>query len=173
MRSRTLPVALLFAVLGGAVTVHLSGAAAAAAQKKTAAKTTAKAAPKAPSKAAPKGSSRTAAKTVPRKPTASARGSSARRKSAARQPAPRRPAGQQQPTPERYAEIQQALISRGYLAGPATGKWGPESVEALKRFEKDQNFEPDGKLDSWVLIALGLGPKRASSVQTQAQPDQP
>ncbi len=69
---------------------------------------------------------------------------------------------QQEPTPERYAEIQRALIERGYLAGPATGSWGPESVEALKRFQQDHNLDATGKINALTLIALGLGPNRAS-----------
>ena len=82
----------------------------------------------------------------------------------------RRPRTQPQPTPERYREIQQALIGRGYLEGPATGQWGPESVEALKKFQLGQNLKGDGKLDSLSLIALGLGPKRNAIPQTRAQP---
>jgi peptidoglycan hydrolase-like protein with peptidoglycan-binding domain len=62
------------------------------------------------------------------------------------------------------------LIGRGYLEGPATGEWGPQSVEALKKFQLDQNLKGDGKLDSLSLIALGLGPKRNASPQTRAQP---
>jgi len=74
---------------------------------------------------------------------------------------PARPvAKQQQPTPERYKEIQQALADKGYFSGTPDGNWGPESVEALKRFQREQNLEPDGKIGSLSLIALGLGPKR-------------
>ncbi|MGC9970990.1 MAG: peptidoglycan-binding domain-containing protein [Bryobacteraceae bacterium] len=68
--------------------------------------------------------------------------------------------GQVTPTPQRYKEIQQALIDRGYLQGPARGVWGPDCSQALKKFQQDQNLEPSGKLDSLSLIALGLGPKR-------------
>jgi peptidoglycan hydrolase-like protein with peptidoglycan-binding domain len=68
--------------------------------------------------------------------------------------------GQMEPTPERYKEIQQALIDKGYLAGPADGKWGTESAEGLKKFQQDQHLDPTGKLDALSLIALGLGPKR-------------
>lgn len=64
------------------------------------------------------------------------------------------------PTPERYREIQQALIDRGYLQGPASGVWGPDCVQALKKFQQDQNLEPSGKVNSISLITLGLGPKR-------------
>lgn len=82
--------------------------------------------------------------------------------------------GQQQPTPERYREIQEALIARGYLEGPATGAWGPESVEALKKFQQDNHLEPTGKINSLSLIALGLGPKRDSIVLNgHAKPEAP
>jgi peptidoglycan hydrolase-like protein with peptidoglycan-binding domain len=67
--------------------------------------------------------------------------------------------GRMQPTPDRYAQIQQALIDKGYLRGSATGVWGPESVDALKRFQQDQKLEPDGKITALSLIALGLGPR--------------
>jgi hypothetical protein len=78
---------------------------------------------------------------------------------------------QQAPTPDRYKEIQQALIDKGYLHGEATGQWGPDSADALKRFQADQNITADGKISALSLIGLGLGPKRLtaqSSPQTPA-----
>jgi peptidoglycan hydrolase-like protein with peptidoglycan-binding domain len=79
----------------------------------------------------------------------------------------RRPPTQQQPSTDRYKEIQQALADKGYFQGPVDGVWNAGSVEALKRFQKDQNLDPDGKIGSLSLIALGLGPKRAvASVQS-------
>jgi peptidoglycan hydrolase-like protein with peptidoglycan-binding domain len=71
------------------------------------------------------------------------------------------PARQLHPTPERYAEIEQALQDRGYLPPPADGKWDNNSIEALKRFQRDQSLKDDGKLGALTLTALGLGPKRA------------
>lgn len=91
--------------------------------------------------------------------TARAKGARTRNKSSKANRA--RPRLQQAPTPERYQEIQQALIQRGYLSGPATGKWGPECAEALKRFQQDHNLEATGKLNALTLIALGLGPNRS------------
>jgi murein L,D-transpeptidase YcbB/YkuD len=70
---------------------------------------------------------------------------------------------QQAPTGDRYREIQQALISKGYLHGEANGEWGADSVDALKRFQTDQNLTADGKIGSLSLIALGLGPKRITA----------
>lgn len=86
--------------------------------------------------------------------------------------ATRRPSyapAQQQPTADRYREIQQALVERGYLNGEPTGQWDTQSAEALKRFQGEQNLEANGKLDSLSLIALGLGPKRAVSAQARPQ----
>jgi hypothetical protein len=77
---------------------------------------------------------------------------------------------QQAPSPERYKEIQQALASKGYLQGERTGEWGPDSVDALKRFQTDQNLMPDGKINSLSLIALGLGPKRLTAKSDSAPP---
>jgi len=69
---------------------------------------------------------------------------------------------QKEPAPERYKEIQQSLAEKGYFAGPVNGNWGADSVDALKRFQRDQNIGDDGKLGSLSLIALGLGPKRGA-----------
>lgn len=92
------------------------------------------------------------------------------KKSSKRKPVKSWRTGQQKPAPERHREIQQALIDRGYLPGSATGDWGPSSVEALKKFQLDQNLKGSGKLDSLSLIALGLGPKRTANTQPRAQP---
>jgi peptidoglycan hydrolase-like protein with peptidoglycan-binding domain len=70
------------------------------------------------------------------------------------------------PTSDRYKEIQQALVEKGYFRGEADGNWGPDSIDALKRFQQEQNLAPSGKLDSVSLIALGLGPKRNLAART-------
>jgi len=77
---------------------------------------------------------------------------------------------QTHPTPERYAEIEQALHDRGYLASEPDGKWDQESVNALKRFQHDQSLLDDGKLGALSLTALGLGPKRAPVTMAQTGP---
>jgi len=105
-------------------------------------------------------------KTGVRSPATPAKNASRKKATVSRRarwrPVPRRqlPA---RPTKERYLEIEQALASRGYLPGPASGDWSPESVDALKRFQQDQNLTPTGRLDSLSLLALGLGPRRLSS----------
>ena len=82
---------------------------------------------------------------------------------------PVRRSTQQQPTSERYKEIQQALADKGYFSGPVDGNWGPESVDALKRFQREQNLTEDGKIGSLSLIALGLGPKRTPESTPEKQ----
>jgi Putative peptidoglycan binding domain len=71
----------------------------------------------------------------------------------------RGPSYQLHPDPERYQEIQKALADRGYFKGEVNGKWGDDSIEALKRFQADQKLPDDGKINSLSLIGLGLGPK--------------
>jgi peptidoglycan hydrolase-like protein with peptidoglycan-binding domain len=89
--------------------------------------------------------------------------------SRARRSAPPR---QARPTPERYMEIQQALAEKGYYSGPVDGVWSASCVQALKRFQAEQNLNPDGKLGALSLIALGLGPKRDPlPPQFAAKPD--
>lgn len=96
------------------------------------------------------------------KSSSAARKTAAKRKPARSKPAPaRRRATQTAPSPERYRQIQKALADKGYLSAEANGQWGPESIEALKRFQQDQNLEPTGKINSLSLIALGLGPEHS------------
>ena len=65
------------------------------------------------------------------------------------------------PSPDRYREIQTALVTKGYLKeDQVTGSWDPASTDALKRFQADQKIDSNGKINSLSLIALGLGPKR-------------
>lgn len=84
-------------------------------------------------------------------------------KAKAKKPAPTRYA-QQHPTTERYTQIQQALVDRGYL-NTASGTWGPESVAALKKFQQERGLPSDGKLGAHSLTALGLGPRRNGTVE--------
>jgi peptidoglycan hydrolase-like protein with peptidoglycan-binding domain len=101
----------------------------------------------------------TKAKTAPKtSTTAAATKRTATSKS--KRPAVARHYAPQQPSQERYKEIQQALASKGYFRTEPDGAWGPASIDALRRFQHDQNLVEDGKIGSLSLIALGLGPKR-------------
>lgn len=74
---------------------------------------------------------------------------------------------QQQPTQDRYREIQQALAEKGYLKSEPSGVWGAESVDALKQFQTTQKIPVTGKLSSRSLIGLGLGPKNETAPAPQ------
>ncbi|HTP34809.1 MAG TPA: peptidoglycan-binding protein [Candidatus Acidoferrales bacterium] len=75
------------------------------------------------------------------------------------------------PSPERYREIQNALVAKGYLQGEdANGAWNQNSIDALRRFQYEQNLEPSGKINSLSLIALGLGPKRETAAAASPPP---
>lgn len=76
----------------------------------------------------------------------------------------------QQPSPERLKEIQQALAEKGYFQSEPDGTWGPASIDALKRFQRDQKLVEDGKIGSLSLIALGLGPKHETPEPEQKIP---
>lgn len=124
----------------------------------------------------------TAAKKVPAKKstvTAHKRSSTTRRKATSsrrRKPAQRTTwrNRQMQPTPDRYKEIQEALVAKGFLQPEqATGVWNDASADALKKFQAGQNLEPNGKISSLSLIALGLGPKRDSAPAPIAAPVTP
>ena len=78
---------------------------------------------------------------------------------------------QMAPTKERYKQIQEALASKGFLApAEATGQWTAASVDALKRFQTNQNLEATGKINSLSLIALGLGPKHETGARRTPAP---
>lgn len=120
-----------------------------------------KAAPKAAVKKAPV--SKAGTKSAGKAPVRSRTASYSRGRTRGRSPQPvaqRRVRGQQSPTTDRYMEIQQALVARGYLQTPPSGTWDTATVDALKRFQEEQNLPPTGKITSLSLIALGLGPKR-------------
>lgn len=135
---------LLFFVLGSFSSEAASNTKAAA--KSTAKNTTTKSSP---------------AKATPKSPSSrKATGKSSKKTVAARPP---RPVTPQQPTSDRYREIQQALIDKGFLEGTPSGQWDTQSVAAFKKFEQSQNLREDGKIDSMALIALGLGPERTQT----------
>jgi peptidoglycan hydrolase-like protein with peptidoglycan-binding domain len=107
---------------------------------------------------------------------ASAAAKSSTKKKASRRASSRRPAAptwrnrQLKPTQDRYVEIQQALAAKGYLQSEPDGNWNEASVDALRKFQQDQNLEVSGKIDSLSLIALGLGPKYETAKAPVAPP---
>ncbi|HVH73133.1 MAG TPA: peptidoglycan-binding domain-containing protein [Candidatus Dormibacteraeota bacterium] len=69
----------------------------------------------------------------------------------------RRERGQKAPTPDRIAEIQQALAKDGSYTGTPNGKWDESTQQALRKFQESHGLTPTGKLDARSLQQLGLG----------------
>lgn len=64
---------------------------------------------------------------------------------------------QKAPTPDRISEIQSALARGGYYQSEPNGKWDPDTVAAMQKFQSANGIEPSGKLDAPSLQKLGLG----------------
>jgi peptidoglycan hydrolase-like protein with peptidoglycan-binding domain len=77
-------------------------------------------------------------------------------------------ARQMAPTPDRYRDIQQSLVAKGYLKSEPNGVWDTQSADALRQFQTDQKLTPTGKISSATLIALGLGPKTPEAASPPA-----
>ena len=74
------------------------------------------------------------------------------------------------PSSDRYREIQNALVAKGYLpADAAGGAWDQASADALKKFQSEQSLDSSGKINSLSLIALGLGPRHDSNSTKTAE----
>jgi peptidoglycan hydrolase-like protein with peptidoglycan-binding domain len=58
--------------------------------------------------------------------------------------------------PNTVKQVQQALSSQGFNAGPADGKWGSKTKSALKKYQKSQGMEASGQLDQQTMASLGV-----------------
>jgi peptidoglycan hydrolase-like protein with peptidoglycan-binding domain len=66
--------------------------------------------------------------------------------------------GQQGITPQRAAEIQQALIRENYLTGEPSGNWDTTTQAAMIKYQADHGWQTKEIPDSRAIIKLGLGP---------------
>ncbi len=61
-----------------------------------------------------------------------------------------------QKDPQMVRQIQQKLQDQGFDVGEIDGKWGPQTANALKDFQRQQGMQADGKLSQSTLSALGV-----------------
>lgn len=61
-------------------------------------------------------------------------------------------------------DAQQALQQRGFNPGPIDGRWGPQTANAVEDFQRANNMQVTGRLDSQVLQALNVN--QSGSTQT-------
>jgi len=62
----------------------------------------------------------------------------------------------QSQSPEVVKQVQEKLSSQGYDPGPADGKMGPKTQQALKKLQEDRSLNTSGQLDQQTLATLGL-----------------
>lgn len=68
--------------------------------------------------------------------------------------------GQQQAqaqSPELVKQAQQALKDKGLNAGPVDGQWGPQTQQAVKAYQQQNQIQASGQLDRETLASLGIG----------------
>jgi peptidoglycan hydrolase-like protein with peptidoglycan-binding domain len=70
--------------------------------------------------------------------------------------------GQQSIDSERTFQIQEALISAGYLNGEPSGKMDAATKQALAKLQKENGWQTKVVPDSRALIKLGLGPDHSN-----------
>ena len=62
--------------------------------------------------------------------------------------------------PTLVRDVQQALNDRGYSAGATDGQWGPNTENAVRRFQQASGLPQTGELEGSTLSALGVSPAR-------------
>jgi len=58
--------------------------------------------------------------------------------------------------PALVRDVQQALNDKGYNAGAVDGQWGPNTVDAVRRFQQASGLPQTGELERPTLRALGV-----------------
>lgn len=72
--------------------------------------------------------------------------------------------GQQAIDADRVTQIQQALIREHYLTGDADGKWAPDTIAAMQKYQADHGWQTKLMPDSRALKTLGLGPDYSGAI---------
>jgi peptidoglycan hydrolase-like protein with peptidoglycan-binding domain len=81
-------------------------------------------------------------------------------------------------THEEAQRIPAHLIERGYLLGPADGKWGPRSQAALEDFRRAQGlpskhgWKPSPS-DTQIAQASGVATEQSASIEHTLPPNRP
>lgn len=62
----------------------------------------------------------------------------------------------QKHSPDLVKQVQERLSQQGYDPGPADGKMGPKTQQALKKLQEDRSLQTSGQLDQQTLATLNL-----------------
>jgi peptidoglycan hydrolase-like protein with peptidoglycan-binding domain len=60
-------------------------------------------------------------------------------------------------SPELVKQAQQALNEKGLNPGPVDGQWGPQTQQAVKAYQQQNQIQATGQLDRETLASLGIG----------------
>lgn len=74
---------------------------------------------------------------------------------------------------DQVRNVQQNLADRGYAPGPADGRWGTRTQQALRDFQRDQNLQGSGRPNPQTLAALGVESGSAATQTGQLPADNP
>jgi hypothetical protein len=62
--------------------------------------------------------------------------------------------------PTTVRNVQQALNDKGYNPGSVDGQWGPNTEDAVRRFQQASGLPQTGELEGSTLTALGVASTR-------------
>src|SRR5262245_27155238 len=82
------------------------------------------------------------------------------------------PASPQERSPDEIKQAQQRLRPYGY-SGPIDGDLGPETTDAVRRFQESANLGATGRLDDATWAALSTQPPSAGRPRLHLVADQP
>ncbi|KRR19444.1 peptidoglycan-binding domain-containing protein [Bradyrhizobium retamae] len=85
----------------------------------------------------------------------------------ARSAASDRPISPQSLPRQEIRQVQQTLDKDGFRAGPADGRWGPETRNALKQFQHSKDIRADGRLNRQTMADLGVKSSELSPRQSR------
>lgn len=66
------------------------------------------------------------------------------------------------------AEVQKTLKSKGYEVGSVDGKWGPQSMAALKQYQRENDLQVTGSLNRETAESLGISTGEFARFEQQA-----
>jgi peptidoglycan hydrolase-like protein with peptidoglycan-binding domain len=70
-------------------------------------------------------------------------------------------------SPELVKQAQQALKDKGLNAGPVDGQWGPQTQQAVKVYQQQNQIQATGQLDRQTLASLGIGQSASAGGSSQ------
>jgi peptidoglycan hydrolase-like protein with peptidoglycan-binding domain len=66
------------------------------------------------------------------------------------------PIAPQQLSRREIRQVQGALKKDGFSSGRVDGRWGPETTDAVRKFQQNKGIEANGQLDGQTVADLGL-----------------